>query len=153
MKIPLPLFLIVPLLSISMIGIPKHEAGSASALFNMTRNIGGSVGIAMLSTLVTQREHFHSVHFGEAITAQSAAYQARLDVLTTLFIGRGLDPATAGSSAIKAINTVVQTQSYIEAYSDAFYVIGVALLLAGIGLFFLPKIDLHSSSASEAHPA
>ncbi|HEY8964972.1 MAG TPA: DHA2 family efflux MFS transporter permease subunit, partial [Candidatus Methylacidiphilales bacterium] len=53
-------FLFVPLLSMSTAGIPRQEAGSASSLFNMSRNIGGSVGIALLSTVLTQREHLHS---------------------------------------------------------------------------------------------
>ena len=137
----------VPLLSISTIGIPREESGSASALFNMTRNIGGSVGIAMLSTIVTQREHFHSVRFGEYITTYTPAVQDRLSTLTDLFTSRGMDPTTAASSALKSLNTTVQTQSYLEAYSDSFYIIGVALLLSSVGLFFLPKPQAQGNAA------
>jgi DHA2 family multidrug resistance protein len=141
----------VPLLSISNIGIAKADAGSASALFNMTRNIGGSVGIALLSTLVTQREHLHSVRLGEMVTAYDPAVQARLAQMTSTLQGRGLDPATAASTALKALDNAVRSQSQLQAYGDAFFVIGVVLLLSGVGLFFLPKPDLHHSAP--AHPA
>jgi DHA2 family multidrug resistance protein len=131
--------LFVPLLSLSTQGIPRSEAGSASGLFNMSRNIGGSVGIALLSTVVTQREHLHSVRIGESVTVYSTALQARLDTVSAMFQSKGLDPATAAAYALKSVNVAVQKQSYLLAYSDAFFVIGAALLVSGIGLFFLPK--------------
>ena len=131
--------LFVPLLSMSTEGIPREEIGSASALFNMTRNIGGSVGIALLSTVVTQRDHLHSVHIGESVTAYTPAVQDRLDTLAAVFTGKGIDPATASGYALQALNRSVHQQSLLFAYGDAFLVIGVVLLLSGIGLFFLPK--------------
>ncbi|MFX4454792.1 hypothetical protein ABTA67_20165, partial [Acinetobacter baumannii] len=53
-------FIMVPLSGLATAGIEKSQTGSASALFNMMRNLGGSVGIALASTLLTQREQFHS---------------------------------------------------------------------------------------------
>ena len=49
---------LIPLLSVATATIPKRDAGSASSIFNMMRNLGGSVGIALLSTMVTRREDF-----------------------------------------------------------------------------------------------
>jgi len=129
----------VPLLSMSTVGIPRSEAGSASALFNMARNIGGSVGIAMLSTLVTQREHLHSVRLGEFVTTYTPAVADRLNTLQQLFVAKGIDAATAQGFALTALNHQVQANAYIMAYSDAFLVIGVALFLAIGALFFMPK--------------
>jgi len=129
----------VPLLSMSTEGIPRSEAGSASALFNMSRNIGGSIGIAMLSTIVTQREHLHSVHLGEFVTTYTPAVQARLDFLRQLFESKGIDAGTANGYALAALNRSVQSNAYIMAYSDAFLVIGASLILAIGGLFFMPK--------------
>ena len=144
-------FLFVPLLSMSTMGIPRSEAGSASALFNMSRNIGGSVGIALLSTVVTQREHFHSVRIGESVTTYTAALHTRLDALTAVFTAKGIDPATATSYALTAVNRSVQKQSYIQAYSDAFFVIGTVLLLSGAALFFLPKPQHPKGDVPAAH--
>ena len=141
----------VPLLSMSTEGIPRSEAGSASALFNMTRNIGGSIGIAMLSTILTQREHLHSVRIGESVTTYTPAVQTRLDTLSTLFQDKGLDPATSSNYALQALNASVQKQAYLMAYSDSFFVIGAALLLSGISLFFLPKSHAMLGGTPGAH--
>jgi DHA2 family multidrug resistance protein len=133
-----PLFLI-PLLSLATADIPKKEAGSASALFNMMRNLGGSIGIAMLSTLVTNREHLHSVRIGSTVTAETAQVQARLDAVTSLLLAKGLDPTTAARTALKILNQSVQEQSYLLAYGDAFYIIGAILAGSMFLLLFVKK--------------
>jgi MFS transporter, DHA2 family, multidrug resistance protein len=133
-----PLFLI-PLLSMATSDIPRSEAGSASALFNMMRNMGGSVGIALLSTLVTNREHLHSVRLGSHVTPDAPYVQQRLDYATSLFLAKGLDPATAARSALQLLGSAVQKQAYLMAYSDAFYVIGAVLGGCLVLLFFIPK--------------
>ncbi len=58
----------------------------------MTRNLGGSIGIAMLSTLVTRREQFHSVRIGESATALTPVVLARIHSLQSMLLGKGLDP-------------------------------------------------------------
>jgi DHA2 family multidrug resistance protein len=129
----------VPLLSMSTEGIPGKDAGSASAVFNMARNIGGSVGIAMLSTIVTQREHLHSVRLGDFVTTYSPAVADRLNEYRQLFESKGIDAGTAQGYALTALNHQVQNNAYIMAYSDAFLCIGVTLFVAILGLFFMPK--------------
>ena len=57
----------------------------------MTRNLGGSVGIAMLATTLTNREHFHSAIIGESVSALAPATQLRLDQLTQAFMAKGID--------------------------------------------------------------
>jgi DHA2 family multidrug resistance protein len=133
-----PLFLI-PLLSMATSDIPRSEAGSASALFNMTRNLGGSVGIALLSTLITNREHLHSVRLGSLVTPDSPYVQQRLDYATSLFLAKGLDPVAASESALKLLGSAVQKQAYLMAFSDAFYVIGAILGGCLVLLVFIPK--------------
>jgi DHA2 family multidrug resistance protein len=133
-----PLFLI-PLLSIATADIPRKEAGSASALFNMMRNLGGSVGIALLSTLITNREHLHSVRIGSTVTAGAPLVQQRLEYVTSLLLAKGLDPSTAARTALKILNQSVREQSYLMAFSDAFYVIGAILGACTLLLLFIPK--------------
>jgi DHA2 family multidrug resistance protein len=133
-----PLFLI-PLLSLATADIPRKEAGSASALFNMMRNMGGSVGIALLSTLITNREHLHSERIGSSVTAGTPALTQRLNEVTSILLAKGLDPVTAGRTALKILNNSVQEQSYLLAYSDAFYVIGAVLAASMLLLLFIPK--------------
>jgi DHA2 family multidrug resistance protein len=133
-----PLFLI-PLLSMATSDIPRKEAGSASALFNMMRNMGGSFGIALLSTLITNREHLHSERIGSTVTVDSALVQQRLDSVTSILLAKGLDPVTAASTSLKILNQSVQKQSFLLAFSDAFYVIGAVLGASILLLLFIPK--------------
>lgn len=133
-----PLFLI-PLLSMATADIPKKEAGSASAIFNMMRNLGGSLGIALLSTLVTNREHLHSVRIGSSVTADAPLVHQRLDFLNSILLAKGLDPTTAMHTALKILNQSVQEQSYLLAFSDSFYVIGMVLGVSILLLLFIPK--------------
>jgi MFS transporter, DHA2 family, multidrug resistance protein len=130
---------IVPLLSVATAGLPKNETGSASAIFNMMRNMGGSVGIATLSTLVTRREQFHSVRIGETVTLLTPQVLARISSLKSMLMGKGLDPTTAHSIALTILNGEVRTQSFIMAYSESFLVVGVILLGSCGALLFLPK--------------
>ena len=71
--------IMVPLSAVTTSGMAKgRESGAASALFNMMRNIGGSIGIAGLSTLLSVRERFHSERIGESVTVYSGAVQERV---------------------------------------------------------------------------
>lgn len=72
---------IVPLTTIATGNIEAQQAGSASGLFNMMRNLGGSMGIAALSTLLSRREQFHSSRIGEAVSLYNPQTQQRLDNL------------------------------------------------------------------------
>jgi DHA2 family multidrug resistance protein len=140
---------LIPLLSTATAGLPRKDAGSASALFNMTRNLGGSVGIATLSTIVTRREEFHSVRIGESVTDYDPAVTDRLSSLNTTLTQYGLDPTTATATAYKILNNDVRTQAYILAYSDSFFIVGSVLALAAIALFFLPKQHLGGHAPTE----
>jgi DHA2 family multidrug resistance protein len=140
--------IIIPLLSVATAGLPKNETGSASALFNMLRNLGGSVGIAILSTLVTTREQFHSVRIGSTVTAITPAILARVASLKSMLQGRGMDSTTAHGTALTILNDEVKTQSFIMAYSDSFLVVGLILFASCSALFFLPP-----PSKAQANPS
>jgi Major Facilitator Superfamily. len=126
--------IMVPLSTIATAGMEKHEAGSASGLFNMMRNMGGSMGIAALATLVTQREQFHSNRLGESVSLYAPATQERINQMTQFFVSRGADVSVAQDQAIKAIDNIVRREAYVMAFNDCFYFVGIALLLSGIAI-------------------
>jgi DHA2 family multidrug resistance protein len=135
----------------AMNGIPMTETASASSLFNMTRNLGGSIGIALLGTSLTQREHFHSARLGEAVTSFSAATQLRMDQLTQSFVGKGFDPVTAGDKALKAIDSIVRRESFVMAYNDGFFIVGGVLLACILILWLSDKVVSPSGGGNAAH--
>lgn len=132
----------IPLSSVATAGIEKEQAGSSSSLFNMMRNLGGSIGIAALATILFQREKFHSNRLGESISMFSTAIQERLEQMTQFFLGRGFAPEIAHNQAIASIDAIVRREAYIMAYNDCFYFIGCALLLSGLTVIFLKKAQI-----------
>jgi DHA2 family multidrug resistance protein len=105
----------------------------------MMRNLGGSFGIALLSTLITNREHLHSERIVSTVTAGSPGVQARLDHVTQMLISKGLDPVTAASSSLKLLDNSASEQAFLMAYSDAFYIVGAVVAGSALLLFFVRK--------------
>lgn len=134
--------ILIPLTATATANIERSEAGSASALFNMMRNLGGSIGIATLGTLLDLREKFHSNIIGSSVSLYDPATQERMTQLQQAFISRGIDASTAYQQAIAAIDATVRKQAYILAYGDCFYFIGFSLLLAGIAVVFIQKVKI-----------
>jgi len=138
--------IMVPLSAVATAGLAKSQAGSASGLFNMMRNLGGSFGIAALATLLTQREKFHSNRLGDAISLYNPETQQRVDTLTQLFVSKGADFNTEQSQAFQAIASTVSRESYVMAFNDCFYFVGFALLLSGVAVLFFKKVKVSDAS-------
>ena len=132
--------IMVPISSIATAGLAPSQAGSASGLFNMMRNLGGSFGIAAIATLLTNREQFHSNRLGEAVSLYSPATQESLNRYTQFFVSRGSDLATAQNQAIAAIGNTVHREASVMAFNDCFYFIACALLVSGVAVLFLKKV-------------
>ncbi|HEY3680221.1 MAG TPA: EmrB/QacA family drug resistance transporter, partial [Bradyrhizobium sp.] len=131
-----------PLSAVATAGIEAENAGSASGLFNMMRNLGGAVGIAMLQTFLTKREQYHSNVIGQSVTLFEQATRTRIDQLTQYFLNHGIaDRAEASREALVAIGHVVQKQAFILAFSDTFYLLGAALIVGLMAVVLLKKAD------------
>jgi DHA2 family multidrug resistance protein len=140
---------LTPLSVLATGGIERENAGSASALFNMMRNLGGSIGIAMLQTLLTKREQFHSSVITPSVSLLNEATRQRLAMLQQHFLANGTaDPATAWHDAIVAVGRSVRAQSYLLAYGDTFFIMGCALLLAIVAAVLMAR---SSGGAAGAH--
>ncbi len=144
-------FIMLTLSQFAMHGIAAKDTASASSLFNMTRNLGGSVGIAMLATTLTNREHFHSAIIGESVSSLSTATQLRLDQLTQSFVASGIDPATAATKALGVIDRIVRREAYVMAYNDGFVIMAFFLFACVGALLFADKIKAPSGPGAGAH--
>ncbi len=123
-------FILVPVSAVASAELSRSASAGASGLFNMMRNLGGSIGIALLSALLTFREHVHSNRIGESISVYNPLTQERLDALTRNFMAGGSDPYTAGRQAVIAVDAVVRRESNLMAFNDCFHVLGLVLLAA-----------------------
>ena len=129
-----------PLSAVATAGIEAENAGSASGLFNMMRNLGGAVGIALLQTLLTKREQYHSNVLMQSVSMLEQATQARVEKLTEYFIRHGvIDRIDAARRAYVAIGKIVQKQAFILAFSELFLLLGAALIVALAASMMLKK--------------
>jgi MFS transporter, DHA2 family, multidrug resistance protein len=105
-------FTIVALFAIATAGLMREEQGDGSVLFNISRNLGGSVGTSLLSTLSTQREQFHDVRIGERVTGYIKYVQDFLNVQAAENLRRTGDSVAAMQQAYKALQSLVQKSSF-----------------------------------------
>ncbi|MBA4219410.1 MAG: EmrB/QacA family drug resistance transporter [Methylobacterium sp.] len=134
---------LTPITLITTSGIAPSEAAAASGLSNMLRNLGGAVGTAVLGTVLTKREQFHSNIIGQSVTIYREEVRERIDHLTQYFLTHGVsDLAVAKQKAVAAIGASVHRQALILGFSDTFAVIGTVLGLAAIALLFTRKVNL-----------
>ncbi len=133
-------FTIVPVTTLALATLAPKDASNGSALFNMLRNTGGSVGTALLDTIVTRREQFHDFRIGESVTAYSLSTQARLANQQGDYIARGYDSATAMNQAYKTIKQLMTREAYVMAFNDAFLVVGISLLVGATVVWFCKKL-------------
>jgi len=139
-----------PLSAVATAGIEAENAGSASGLFNMMRNLGGAVGIASLQTFLTKREQYHSNVLMQSVSLLEQATRTRIEQLKQYFVNHGvIDRTEAAHRALVAIGHIVQKQAYILAFSDTFYLLGAALIGALAATLLLRKAD--HISAGGAH--
>lgn len=139
---------LTPLTVLATGGLLAADAGSASALLNIMRNLGGAVGIALLQTFLTERARFHYVTIGETVSRFDEATRTRLDQLVRRFMEQGAaDPTTALAQATASIADTVSRQAYTMAVGDSFYVLAIALTLALGATLLLKK----ASAKAPAH--
>jgi DHA2 family multidrug resistance protein len=141
---------LAPLTSVTAAGIEPENAGSASALYNMMRNLGGAIGIAALQTFLTKREQFHSNVLDQSVSLFDEATRLRLGKLVQYFLQHGVaDTATATDKAVLAVGSRLHQQAYSMAFADTFFALGVALVLALVATLLLRKPAQASSVAAE----
>jgi MFS transporter, DHA2 family, multidrug resistance protein len=135
-----------PLMAIAISGIESEYAGSASALFNAMRNMGGAVGIAVVQTFLTKREQFHSNVLSSQVTTLGEGLRHRLETLAGYFQAHGVaDSALASREAVVAVGRGIQHQAFLLGYSDT-----VVMQSAVLGLGFAAVLFLRKSSMPSA---
>ena len=140
-------FVFVPLTTMTMGLLRRQEIGNAAGIYNLMRNIGGSVGIAMLTANLVRSAQVHQTYLGANLTAGGASVQAAQGLAAHLAVN-GVDAVGAQQGALGAIYQTLLQQSTMLAYADNFRLIGY-LSLASIPLALLLKPTGRSKSSVE----
>jgi DHA2 family multidrug resistance protein len=132
---------LTPLTSVTTGAIAPQDAAAASGISNMLRNLGGAIGTAVLATVITKREQFHSNIIGQSVTPGREEVRNRIAQMTDYFMARGVtDPAAAHQQAIVALGNAVKHQALVMGFSDTFAVLAVVLVLAAIAVMLTRKV-------------
>ncbi len=119
-------FLFIPINTVAYDGLPANKTNQASALMNVARNLGGSIGISLANVVLTQRTQFHQSRLAENTTPSSPVFQSTLRSVTNYFMQHGASAGEAHSRAMGLFGQLIETQATILAYIDVFHVCAIA---------------------------
>jgi DHA2 family multidrug resistance protein len=131
-------FLFVPINTAAYAFLPREKNNAASGLMNLARNIGGSVGISVVTTLLDRRTQAHTTDLVSHISASNPAFRSTLQGATRAMQAHGASAAHATQQAYALVQSTVQRQATMLAYIDCFWLLGVAIM-AMIPMVFLMK--------------
>jgi DHA2 family multidrug resistance protein len=128
--------LFVPISTAAYITLPEDEHGDGAALFTMSRNVVGGIGISVSTALITNHEQIRQQYLGEHLDPTNQPYNVLLQDLHAAAMSLGHAAQVAKQMAPGDVFQILQTQSAVLAYNDTFIITGVlALLLVPLGLF------------------
>ncbi|MGA2436395.1 MAG: DHA2 family efflux MFS transporter permease subunit [Bryobacteraceae bacterium] len=142
--------LFVPLTTSTMDPIPKEEMGNATSIFNLMRNIGGSIGIAATTTFIERRTQVHTNQLGERISAYSQQSRQMFEATRGALMAHGADAATAAMQARGALFGLVERHAAMFSFLETFRILGIIFLLV-IPLLLLLKKPAHHGKGAMAH--
>ena len=137
-------FLFIPLTTMTMSSVRKEEMANASGIYNLLRNLGGSFGVAFVTTMIARRSQFHQVRLVEHLTPFDPNYQLATSNTAQFLQQRGLDASVAQHGGLSAIYGQFQRQASMMSFNDVFYLLCVFLVL------ILPLVFLMKKARSEA---
>jgi DHA2 family multidrug resistance protein len=121
-------FLFIPLTTLTMSAIRKEDMGNASAIYNLLRNLGGSFGVAFVTTMLARRAQLHQVHLVEYLTPFDTSYQLTLSRAEQFLQHIGFDVSTAQQGSLSVIHGQLLRQASMLSFNDAFYILSLLLI-------------------------
>jgi DHA2 family multidrug resistance protein len=141
-----------PLSALAMSDITREEAGAASGLYNMMRNLGGAFGTAILVTFLTKREQFHSNVINAHVQMTDPATVQRVESLKQYFLSHGVsDAAAATRQAFIAIGKTIHHQAELMGFADTFGLLGAVVLLGAVSVLFMRNMQTANAGGGAAH--
>jgi DHA2 family multidrug resistance protein len=144
-------FIFIPINTLSYVGMPPNKSNQIAGMTNLFRNLGGSIGISMLSTFLTRLSNKHQNHLSAHTSMGDPAFQQWLNAITATFHAQGLAAEEARQRALAVIERMVQGQSVTLAYIDMIWVMAVAVLCLSPMVLIMQKPKRGQKAAAPAH--
>lgn len=140
-------FLFLSISLIAFCSLPSQTLASGIGLFNVGRQLGGLMGVAALQTLIDHQVAGNQVILGANVTAGSPAVTERIATMTSILVGRGMDTAAAGKSALMLLGRAVAGQSTVIAFDTAFNALALLFVFAAPLLIAIKIIVARAGAA------
>jgi len=132
-------FVFVPLTTVSMATLPQKEIGNASGIYNLMRNTGGSVGIAIMTTLLARNAQVHQAFLTEHTTVYDANFMALLNQIKSTLLTQ-VDAVTATQMAYSRVYGMVVQQAMVLSYIDNFRILAIMAFICAPAAFFFKRV-------------
>ncbi len=143
-------FSVPPIVTMALGSLPPSRLQSASGLFNLMRNLGGAIGIAVSATMLNDRVNFHYQRLSEHATAGQPQIDALLGQQTTYLAGVAGDTLNAAQAGLINLHHIVYREALTLTYADAFYSLSLCFVVALIAVMFSKPIS-SSAPPPDAH--
>jgi DHA2 family multidrug resistance protein len=125
-------FIITPMTALAYVGIQPKDIGSASGLFNMNRNLGGSIGIGLMGTVLSIRYHLHFTRLSEATSRYSNVVQEQIAYRAHYFADKSIHGGNGTKQAVASIYQSMNKEAMVMSYSDCFLIIGILFIFGAL---------------------
>jgi DHA2 family multidrug resistance protein len=141
----------VPLTTVTMSLISREEMGNATSLFNLMRNMGGSVGIASIATMLSRSTQAQYNNLGAHISAFDTGARSFIEQIRAGFVARGMDLYSATQAAYAAVSGMVSQQAVMVAFVELFRVLALVFAVVIPLVFIMRKPKSGGQPVSGAH--
>ena len=143
--------LFTPINNVAYASLEPGEAQQAAGLINLSRQLGGSFGIAVLANYVAKHREFHQADLVSNLSAGQLMTDTRLQMLTRGFIARGMNAFDAKNAALQALNGQVLQQSSMLSFNDAWLFVLLVFVLVSRSILLLRRPKGHQEMPADAH--
>jgi DHA2 family multidrug resistance protein len=145
-------FAVAPAVNLGLGSLPPNRLKYASGLFNMMRNLGGAIGIAVCATILNDRTNLHFLRLAEHLNSTNAAMQGLMHAVSAKFAAAHQGDVLHGqAAALKQLWSLTFREARVQTFADAFLVIAISLALAALLVPFLRKITAPTAPNANAH--
>jgi DHA2 family multidrug resistance protein len=137
--------LFIPLTTLTLSSVPKPQMGNATGIYNLLRNLGGSIGVAFSTTMFARRAQVHQSRMVEHLTPLDAGFRAAMEKGQALLHSRGIPEASAGNATLAGIYKETVRQATMLGVNDAFLILSV-MMACVLPLLFLLRRPAHQTS-------
>jgi len=140
-------FVFVPLTTLTLSGIRKEEMGNATAIFNLLRNLGGSVGVAFITTMLARRAQIHQFRLVDHLTPFDRSLQMALPQFSQILQERWFKPSLESQGSLSLIYQQLIREASMLSFNDAFFLLSTIMMAVLPLVLLIKRRDKEASGA------